>query len=171
MFGSLAPPSAVPEGRGEAKSTRCKSGFEAFITSSQSKIVFCCCSYPYECHGREAVLRFSVTLTRNNSGPGAPLPACPLNFCLSYLCLPPSLSIFHIFHRMTWLRLQVDDGDESDLLKQALAMSMTDGEEFENMRVSQTPLTPIPVPTPTPIPLPTSRLPTQPNPNPALTQP
>lgn len=31
---------------------------------------------------------------------------------------------------------QVDDGDEGDLLKQALAMSMTDGEEFENMRVS-----------------------------------
>lgn len=30
---------------------------------------------------------------------------------------------------------QVDDGDEGDLLKQALAMSMTDGEEFENMRV------------------------------------
>lgn len=28
-----------------------------------------------------------------------------------------------------------DDGDEEDLLKQALAMSMTDGEEFENMRV------------------------------------
>lgn len=30
---------------------------------------------------------------------------------------------------------QVDDGEEGDLLKQALAMSMTDGEEFENMRV------------------------------------
>lgn len=30
---------------------------------------------------------------------------------------------------------QVDDGDEGDLLKQALAMSMTDGEEFENLRV------------------------------------
>eukprot|EP00904_Undaria_pinnatifida_P006324 jgi/Undpi1/2821/HiC_scaffold_14.g06198.m1 len=32
--------------------------------------------------------------------------------------------------------MQVDDGDESELLKQALAMSMTDEEEFENMRVA-----------------------------------
>lgn len=30
-----------------------------------------------------------------------------------------------------------DDGDEEDLLKQALAMSMTDGEEFESMRVTK----------------------------------
>lgn len=31
--------------------------------------------------------------------------------------------------------MKVDDDDEGDLLKQALAMSMTDGDEIENMRV------------------------------------